>query len=219
MPSCWTQEYVTGTNNWAIATSGLYGNPPSPHTGSYLALFRYVTYAQEHFKTKLVSPPINLTLISNPVLRFWHTQTVWGSNQDELRVYYRTSTTGTWTLLATYISSIASWTQENIQLPGSSSTYYISFEGTENAGFGVCIDDVAITTNSLTWDGTGSWTDYTKWTPRYVPAVFDNTIINTGTCSVNTNTSCKNVTVNTGANLSVNPANTLTVSGNITIIP
>jgi hypothetical protein len=219
MPSCWTQEYVYGTDNWQIATSGIYSHPSGPHTGSYLARFNYVTYSNENYKTRLVSPPINLTGLSNPVLRFWHTQELWSPDQDELRIYYRTSLLGTWNLIATYTSSIASWTQENIQLPSPSSTYYIAFEGTANGGFGACVDDIAITTNSLTWDGTGSWTDYTKWTPHYLPATFDNTIINTGTCSVNSNISCKNVTVNTGAFLSVNPANTMTVNGNIVIIP
>lgn len=219
LPACWTQEYVSGTDNWQIATAGINGHPAAPHAGSYLSRFRYITYAQEHYKTKLVSPPVDLTLVSNPVLRFWHTQELWGSNQDELRVYYRTTTTGSWNLLATYTSSIAAWTQENIQLPNASTTYYIAFEGTENAGYGVCLDDVAITTNSLTWNGTGSWTDISKWTPHYLPAVFDDVIINSGTCSLGVNASCNNVTVNNGGNLSVNPSKTLTINGTMTVIP
>lgn len=144
IPDCWTQEYESGTNDWQFATSGVSSHPATAHTGTYLALFRYVTYGNENFQTKLVSPPINLSLVSNPVLSFWHTQELWGSNQDELRVYYRTSTMASWTLLTEYTSSIASWTKETISLPNSSATYFVAFEGKEVGGYGVCLDDIEI---------------------------------------------------------------------------
>jgi hypothetical protein len=88
---------------------------------------------------------INLNVINDPVLSFWHTQQVDGSDQDLLTVYYKTSTSGTWTQLATYTTNILAWTQRTISLPISSPEFYICFEGNAKWGYGVCIDDVSIT--------------------------------------------------------------------------
>jgi hypothetical protein len=87
--------------------------------------------------------------LTNAKLSFWHTQEekTWFGGQDELRVYYKTSSSGTWTLIPgqTYTSSITSWTHETeITLPSVSATYYIAFEGNAKKGYGVTIDDVRI---------------------------------------------------------------------------
>jgi hypothetical protein len=83
------------------------------------------------------------------VLTFWHTQAVWSTRQDQLSVYYRTSSTGTWTLLITYTASVTAWTQRTISLPNGSSDYYIAFEGNAKYGRGVCIDDVQISCTAV----------------------------------------------------------------------
>ena len=142
LPTCWTQENVSGTNPWEMKTAGTNSHPAAAHTGTYLARCRTLT-VNAGYITRFVSPPINLSPIQNPVLQFWHTQEYW-AGQDELRVYYKTSTSGSWNLLATYTASIASWTQETIVLPNPTATYYLAFEGKVNAGYGICIDDVSI---------------------------------------------------------------------------
>jgi hypothetical protein len=78
------------------------------------------------------------------VLTFWHTQALWSPDQDVLTVYYRTSATGAWVQLATYTSSITTWTLETIALPNATSDYYINFEGNAKYGYGVCVDDVSV---------------------------------------------------------------------------
>lgn len=143
IPSCWSQTYVTGTLNWTYQAGGQSGHPAAAHTGSYNAFF-YKSSSTASV-TKLITPPMNLASLMNPQLTFWHTQALWSPDQDELRVYYRTSATGTWTLLATYTSNITSWTQETISLPNGSSDYYIAFEGTAKYGYGVCVDDMTVT--------------------------------------------------------------------------
>jgi PKD repeat protein len=175
---------------------GTNGHPASAHPGTYLARNRTTTL-NAGYVTKLVSPALNLTLVSSPFLTFWHTQEYWAS-QDELRVYYKTSQNGTWNLLATYTSSIASWTRETIALPNASSAYFIAFESTVQAGYGVCLDDIMVSspvadfsadanfscTGSLTVNFTdnsignnGSWawdidangtTDYTTQNPTHI---------------------------------------------------
>ncbi len=145
MPDCWTQEYVSGTNDWEMQTTGTNSHPASAHTGTYLARNRTLT-PDAGYQTKFVSPPMDISTVISPFLTFWHTQDFWAS-QDELRVYYKTSVVGAWSLLATYTSSIASWTRESILLPNASSTYFIAFESTVNAGYGVCLDDIMVSTS------------------------------------------------------------------------
>jgi PKD repeat protein len=149
IPSCWTQEYVTTPGlNWIFVAGNGSVNPATAHTGSYNACLKDNTSADN--KTKLVSPPLDLTLTSSPVLKFWHTQAFWSPDQDILSVYYRTTAGGAWTLLTTYSSTITTWTEETITLPSPSATYYIGFEGNAKYGYGVCIDDVSVTGSSKT---------------------------------------------------------------------
>ena len=144
IPACWTQQTTTGSLNWSFRTGSQSGSPSTAHTGSYNACFYEGAYGTQNI-TKLITPTLNIASLSSPQLKFWHTQPLWGSDQDRLRVYYKTSSGGSWMLLATYTGSITSWTQETITLPAQSSEYSLAFEGTEKYGYGVCIDDVQIT--------------------------------------------------------------------------
>ncbi|NOX45774.1 MAG: PKD domain-containing protein [Chlorobi bacterium] len=142
IPDCWSNEYVTDVQNWAYQAGGNSGNPGSAHTGSYNAyLYNGSTTANV---TKLVTPKLDMSSLSSATLTFWHTQAFWSPDQDELRVFYKTSVGGSWTLLATYTNDIVSWTQETINLPALSGDYYIAFEGTAQYGHGVCVDDVNV---------------------------------------------------------------------------
>jgi M6 family metalloprotease-like protein len=143
LPSCWTQQFVTGTISWSGQTGSGAGVPAAAHNGTYNAFFYEGAYGTVNV-TRLITPPFNLTNLVNPQITFWHTQAYWSPDQDELRVYYKTSFAGSWNLLATYTSNLSSWTQETLTLPNPSSNYYIAFEGKENYGYGVCLDDVSI---------------------------------------------------------------------------
>ena len=68
----------------------------------------------------------------------------WVSDQDELKVFYRTSSTGTWTQLVHYTSSIAAYQFDSIALPSPSSTYQLAFEGFGDFGYGVALDDITV---------------------------------------------------------------------------
>ncbi len=142
IPDCWSNEYVTDTQDWAYQAGGHSGNPSGAHTGSYNAyLYNGSTTANV---TKLVTPQLDMSGLSSATLTFWHTQALWSPDQDELRIYYKSSSGGSWTLLAEYTNNITSWTQETINLPGLSGDYYIAFEGTAKYGHGVCVDDVYV---------------------------------------------------------------------------
>jgi len=139
MPSCWMQEYVSGTHDWQY--TGTFASGLSPHSGNNAAAFLHQTNGTE---TKLVSPLLNLTTVTNPHLTFWHTQKNWSGDQDELRVYYKSTPTDTWQLLAEYTSDISTWTMDSIVLPSPSANYQIAFEATDEYGYGVLLDDITI---------------------------------------------------------------------------
>jgi len=144
IPANWTQEYVTSTVSWTFQAGGHTSHPAAAHGGSYNALLYYGS-TSDH-RTKLVTPMIDLggnTL--NAQLTFWHCMQFWSPDQDQLKVYYKTSTGGAWTLLGSYTSAVATWTQQTLALPNPNSSYYIAFEGDAKYGYGVCIDDVQVT--------------------------------------------------------------------------
>ncbi len=176
IPGCWTQEQVNNSGiSWTFLTGNAGTNPAMAHGGYYNACLKDKTTADN--KTRLITPVLDLTQATNPQLSFWHTQPVWGSDQDYLSVYYKTSAAGTWTLLATYNTSITSWTLETISLPNATSTYYISFEGNAKFGFGICIDDVQVANTCLTYSTVGI-----SITPSMNPVYTGSMVTNTATC-------------------------------------
>jgi hypothetical protein len=163
VPAGWTQEAVTGTALWTFEP-GSDGHPASAHTGGYNALL-YAESASDH-KTKLVTPMLRFGLSPlNAQLTFWHYMKLWQFDQDELRVYCKTSAGGAWTLLASYTNNVAIWTQRTIPLPNVNDSYYIGFEGNAKYGYGVCIDDVAVTADSFAPES------FDAWAQTYSPGV------------------------------------------------
>ena len=136
-PECWSQEYVSGTQDWETTTDLTYGS------GSTDAVMEYVN---GYNTTKLITPAFDLSSSSNLILSFKHSQAEWAGDQDELKVYYRTSFNGNWVLLQAYTNSITSMTQEEIAIPAAamSSSCQFAFEATVNYGHGVFVDDVTI---------------------------------------------------------------------------
>ena len=138
MPTGWTTD---GPGTWQIGT-GDYSTSTGAGQGTYNALIKHGTTGNV---TKLITPEIDLSSVSSALLSFMHVQRSWAGDIDNLRVYYRTSSSETWTLLTEYTTAISIWTaEEDIVLPNTSSTYQIAFECTDNYGYGVGIDYVQI---------------------------------------------------------------------------
>ncbi|MGC9361727.1 MAG: C25 family cysteine peptidase, partial [Candidatus Syntrophosphaera sp.] len=146
LPAGWSQEHVTGTVDWEYTAGGQYAHPASAYDGSYNARL-YYNSSYTNYVTKLITLSLDLESASSATLSFWHTQEVWAGDQDQLKVYYRTSPTGAWNQLAHYTASIADWTQETFILPSLSATYQIAFEGITSYGYGVCLDKVVVSVN------------------------------------------------------------------------
>lgn len=139
--SMYQQEYVSGTTDWDSAPSNQNGSV-LPKTGNGLGLFYISNYS--HPVTRLVPPVVNLTGATAPKLKFSYTNVSWDSDIDELKVLYKTSLGGTWTVLATYTAETTAWQDITLNLPNPSSEYYVAFEGKSNYGRGLTLDDVRI---------------------------------------------------------------------------
>ncbi|RYY61399.1 MAG: T9SS type A sorting domain-containing protein [Chitinophagaceae bacterium] len=146
---CWNlDDYTFGTTNWTFASGShpLFGN--SAHSGALNAQFFKNSY--DGFSTRMVSPAMDLTSLTNGArLTFWYTLPEWlffFADQDELRVYYKTSKTGNWTIIpgATFVTNQPEWVKVELELPDPSAEYYIAFEGTALYGYGVGVDDVKV---------------------------------------------------------------------------
>lgn len=140
-PNCWTEE--NSNPAWQFITGNGGSNPSNAHTGTKNACLKDNTAASNI--NKLITPVFDLTGYTNVQLSFWHTQQLWVSDQDELKIYYKNSSGGTWTLLQSFLANITTWTQETMSLPGTGSYYQIAFEGNAKYGWGVCIDDIQVT--------------------------------------------------------------------------
>jgi hypothetical protein len=139
--SGWSQIQVSGTKSWTYATGAGTGSVTTAKNGSRNARF---TGSSGGGVTKLVTPVINLEGYNSPKVTFWYAQELWAPDQNELKVYYRTTAGGTWSQIAHYIDNTAVWTNAEINLPNASSTYQIAFEGLDKYGYPNVIDDVIV---------------------------------------------------------------------------
>ena len=150
IPAGWSSEFVTGTVVWEYGEGGFDDeHPTGAQGGTYNGRF---FSSNKGVKTKIITPPLDLSQMTHPALFFWHTQEEWNVDQDELRLYYKNAANGKWTLIwgQEYTNSISVWTEEsNIDLPSPSAHYYIAFEGLANYGYGVCVDNVTVSEKVL----------------------------------------------------------------------
>jgi len=147
LPPCWTQELVAENYKWKVCNAayaqGIGGlEPTGAFEGDYKAYF--YTHGKDGAITKLIAPPMNLTSLNNPVLKFHHIQQFYAGDQDSLKIYYRTGFQSPWVFLEKYTETIADWTERIIPLPEPSAQYYIAFEAYAEYGHSVQIDAVTI---------------------------------------------------------------------------
>ncbi|MCI3937492.1 T9SS type A sorting domain-containing protein [Chryseobacterium aahli] len=144
----WTKIYESGTQEWSNVTTAYYGYTTGAYQGDLMAEFDIDSFDGD--ATKYVSPILNLSSVNSPTLEFYYRNKDWGGDQNELKVYYRTSTTGTWTLITTFNSSISDWTNSGtLTLPSPSATYQIALEGVAWYGCSINVDDVLVKSGIL----------------------------------------------------------------------
>ena len=132
---CWQSQIVSGEDGWVIDPGYLFPN----NTAFFIWL------GQE---AMLVSAPLDITTVSNPVLTFKHKEPHGNyNNADELSVWYATSLDDYWHLLGEYTDIYDTWDSVTFALPEASATYYIAFKGKSNDADGVYVDDVWVGNN------------------------------------------------------------------------
>lgn len=164
--TAWTQEYYDASQKAWVTTAPKFSQawktetktktaglvfPDGAAVGKGRAYFRNEpdkngAVQTAGYKTRLVSPVMNLSQGYQPILRFYHAQEKYTGDFDTLRVYYRTGEQLQWNLLAEYTSPIKKWKFTELDLPAVGEYYQIAFEANENVGRGIVLDSVLVRT-------------------------------------------------------------------------
>ena len=137
----WTSSIYSGTAEWVWGSQNLNASV-LPLSGAAMAGFYSGNY---NFDTaSIISPSMDLTSVTDPQLTFNYTQVAWAGDQDQLRVFYRSSYDGDWVQIGEYTEEVTSWTEITLDLPNPSADYYVGFQATSGYGYGVTLDDVCV---------------------------------------------------------------------------
>lgn len=143
----WTQIYEVNNMAWTFASAASTGSSNiTAYEGTKFA--NYPGDSHDFDKTKLVSPPLNLSAVSNPTVSFYYINPFWDPDQNWLRVFYRTSATSPWVQIVEFHSDITTWTSSgNIGLPPT--TYQIAIECETDYGYSTLVDAVVVSGSNL----------------------------------------------------------------------
>lgn len=143
----WTQIYEVNNMSWTFAsTASTGGTGVTAYEGTKFA--NYPGTSHNFDKTKLVSPVLNLSGVNSPTVSFFYINKLWGSDQNWLRVFYRTSATSAWVQLAEFHSNITAWTSSgSIGIPPT--TYQIAIECETDYGYSTLVDALVVSGANL----------------------------------------------------------------------
>ncbi len=164
LPQGWT---TSGYGEWTVGTGVGEGDgnaASSAHSGNRNAK---ISYSNSGNQTYLIMPTMDLSGLSSASLTFWMVNESWEGDVDALGVYYRVNE-GAWNELTTITDEHSDWTEMTIALTGLAANYQIGFLMTDNYGYTVGLDDIAIagwqtvtaTENPYTLTGLAAETDY-----------------------------------------------------------
>jgi hypothetical protein len=150
IPYGWSEEFVKEYRSWTYREGGHQFNPENASNGLYNALFLVESHLNQ--STKLITPPIDISYMNRPRLKFNLAMMTWWFNGvpyvDELKIYYKTSFIDEWKLVnqGEFELAYEEWTEVELYLDSTdlSSTYYIAFEGKTGYGHGICIDEIVV---------------------------------------------------------------------------
>ncbi|MDR2237480.1 MAG: T9SS type A sorting domain-containing protein [Chryseobacterium sp.] len=178
----WVCEYITGTNSsvpsglfWSIKSStsvGYFGSSGA-YQGSQMAVFDTRSHSRDAV-ARFISPVMDLSGISNPTLDFYYRNMAWDEDQNVLNIYYRTSSSGEWTLISSFDSNVPTWINSGvINLPNPSATYQIALEGVADYGYGLDVDNLKVTSSSLGVSEVASEAFQLKISPNPVSSILN----------------------------------------------
>lgn len=164
--NCWSSVIESGTYDWYFNTQGTgisSSGVTSAHGGTKNAIrnYAYGSSTVPSYATKLVTPQLDITTVSQPRLEFWYanpTYTLYNEN-DIIYLYYRTHPNAQWNLFDSITDPANVWTRYRVALPNMSTTYQVAIEAIsgyyiDHYGRGVGIDDILISETPLCADPT-----------------------------------------------------------------
>ena len=128
---CWQDLIISGDGGWVVDPG-------------YLILNNTAFFIWLNEDAMLISAPLDISSVTNPMLEFKHKQRAISNQVDYLFVGYRTSPTEEWTMLGTYTDAAEDWETVTLELPEASTMYQIGFEAFSNGADGVYVDDVFV---------------------------------------------------------------------------
>ncbi|MCL2245771.1 MAG: S8 family serine peptidase [Lentimicrobiaceae bacterium] len=143
---CLEQENLTGNLLWVVGTGNDSGFPEKAYEGAYNVYLTLRNGSHLGNRTRLILTPVKMTDFNNVQLSFALYNQVRSGNTDELNLYYKTFESETWTFWKNYNNNQDTWLLDTIILPENVKTdeLQICFEGKINAGYGICLDNIAV---------------------------------------------------------------------------
>lgn len=141
----WTQIYEVNNMSWTFASSpSTGGTGVTPYEGLKFANYPGTSHLFD--KTKLVSPILDLSAVTNPTVSFYYRNPYWNPDQNWLRIFYRVSDSSPWVQIAEFHSNVTTWTNSgDISLPERSATYQIAVECETDYGYSTTVDALVVT--------------------------------------------------------------------------
>jgi len=212
----WTQIYEVNNMSWTFtndASTGSYNL--DPYDGNFA---NFPADSHNFDTTKLVSPILDISGLSNVTLNFVYVNPLWSPDQNWLTIYYRTSSAGPWVQLQEYHTNITTWTPSgNISLPNPSATYQIAIECRTDYGWSTLVDQVVVAGTAAV-----NVTSVDVTTQGGVPAEITNTAgtlqLNAAVLPANASQAVTWTVVSGAANASVNASGVVTGLANGTAV-
>lgn len=176
IPSCWSQQFVTGAASLEYLTSSSNASA-TPQEGSHFVRFNCYSLSSLQ-ETRLVSPPINSTGTSSVDVNFqWFHDAGYSDAADDIQVQYSTDGTN-WTdagsSILRYSSTLSGWNAYSVTLPpaaGNVPLLYVGFLFFSDYGNNTYLDNVSIAATptcfpatALSGTPTGGTTATIAWT-------------------------------------------------------
>jgi hypothetical protein len=139
--TCWTTSSAsTPPRIWSFGTGAGGGLVTTAFSGTQNA--RHTSTSGGPHSGLLISPVVDLSGSSVNELSFYYAQEEWFSDQNFLNVYYLDNASATPQLIFSDSTEKTTWTLASVTLPGNSATAQVIFEGIDNWGRTVVVDDV-----------------------------------------------------------------------------
>ena len=146
LPAGWSSLSSIGSNQWNVGTGDFHQTTGSA-SWNHNAIIIHSSRGDE---TYLITPEMDLSGATNPVLNFWLINRDWSSDIDEVGVYYRVNG-GSWQPLYYTTEEHPDWTSMSVPLGGAAANYQVAFKMYDNWGYGVGIDHVEVLEAGSNW--------------------------------------------------------------------